>query len=145
MKSISTTQNKICPICNEIKLLSSFNKCSKAADGSSGYCKSCVNNQNERRRIKNFNRAQQIKTNSGCIHCGEIRPYLLMFHHPNPSQKSFGIGSRMGNNWNKILLEIQKCQILCHNCHAATHWRKRHGIPAFEEQIAVYEATLASV
>ena len=46
----------------------------------------------------------------------------LEFHHLDPSQKEFGI-SKTGNtySWEKIKNEIDKCVLLCANCHREIH------------------------
>ena len=57
-----------------------------------------------------------------CEGCGESDPVVLEFDHIDPKIKSFGIanGIRNGYSWDKIRSEIEKCRILCANCH------KRH-------------------
>ena len=55
-----------------------------------------------------------------CEICGYKKNYAgLTFHHLNPSKKSFGIDMRKFSNysWQRIITEINKCQLLCHNCH----------------------------
>lgn len=54
-----------------------------------------------------------------CAVCGESDPVVLEFDHINPQQKSFGIARAIsdGVKWSVILAEIQKCQVLCANCH----------------------------
>jgi hypothetical protein len=52
----------------------------------------------------------------------------LVFHHKDPLQKDFAIGeSRPGvkkvRNWNLVKFELDKCQLLCHNCHNEVHDR----------------------
>lgn len=46
----------------------------------------------------------------------------LHFHHKNPDQKDFSI-SRSIKSWEKIVEEIQKCSLLCSNCHAEIHFQ----------------------
>lgn len=45
----------------------------------------------------------------------------LEFHHIKPSTKSFEINSRTTQPWELILLEIEKCVLLCSNCHKEVH------------------------
>jgi 5-methylcytosine-specific restriction endonuclease McrA len=54
-----------------------------------------------------------------CVVCNESDPRVLEFDHIDPGDKSFNIsqGVKLGYTWDEILLEIQKCQLLCANCH----------------------------
>jgi hypothetical protein len=54
-----------------------------------------------------------------CEICGEDDPRTLDFDHIDPAQKSFGIARAIANcfAWTIILAEIEKCRILCANCH----------------------------
>ncbi len=54
-----------------------------------------------------------------CVKCGESDIRVLEFDHIDPATKSFSIarGITYGKHWEIILKEIDKCQILCSNCH----------------------------
>jgi len=53
-----------------------------------------------------------------CVDCGMSNPICLHPDHINPETKSFQIGSKMSKyNWEKILIELKKCEIRCANCH----------------------------
>ena len=56
-----------------------------------------------------------------CSHCGETDPRCITFHHLDPAEKSFTIGSRGTRNKLKILEEKKKCICLCYNCHYKEH------------------------
>jgi hypothetical protein len=43
----------------------------------------------------------------------------LSFHHVDPSQKDFNIGTL--RSWGKIKTELDKCILLCMNCHHEVH------------------------
>ena len=48
----------------------------------------------------------------------------LEFHHRDPSKKDFGIGTcTHGHSLNEIKRELDKCDLLCSNCH-----REKHGL-----------------
>lgn len=59
-----------------------------------------------------------------CKICGEDDIACLDFHHTNPSVKDMSIGSVAANGWGKerILKEIEKCDVLCSNCHRKLHY-----------------------
>ena len=51
-----------------------------------------------------------------CCDCGESDPIVLEFDHI--FGKSFNIGSALRyRNWQSILDEIAKCEVVCANCH----------------------------
>ncbi len=65
------------------------------------------------------------KSGLECVRCGEPHPATLTFHHRNPSAKSFAIGDStfaLKVSLKRLLTEIQKCEVLCANCHAKEHW-----------------------
>ena len=54
-----------------------------------------------------------------CSICSETDIRTFEFDHINPNEKSFNISRGMTNGykWEMILQEINKCRILCANCH----------------------------
>lgn len=59
-----------------------------------------------------------------CEICGYNKSLAaLSFHHLDPSTKKFQLDLRNLSNrkWNNILNELEKCQLLCMNCHAEVH------------------------
>lgn len=59
-----------------------------------------------------------------CQKCGENRPATLCFHHRDPSQKELKLDGRSFANrkWETIKEEVDKCDLLCHNCHHMLHY-----------------------
>lgn len=57
-----------------------------------------------------------------CIVCGyNGHIAALQFHHADPSTKETVWNTLRGRPWDKIVLELDKCELLCANCHAITH------------------------
>jgi hypothetical protein len=61
-----------------------------------------------------------------CEKCGiesEISD-IYDFHHKDPTQKEFGLSGNYGKNLSLDLCkkEVDKCLLLCKNCHAITHY-----------------------
>ena len=56
-----------------------------------------------------------------CKICG-YNKYIgnLAFHHLDPSKKSFRISGK-SISLEKLKCEVDKCQLLCHNCHGELH------------------------
>ena len=61
---------------------------------------------------------------SKCQQCGESRPATLCFHHRDPSKKEMVLDGRTFANrkWETIKEEVDKCDLLCHNCHHILHY-----------------------
>lgn len=70
----------------------------------------------------------------GCLDCGRLpdEEDALEFHHRDPSTKLYTIGkTRTGKGANvpypgtasptKLLAEIEKCDVLCRECHKKRH------------------------
>lgn len=59
-----------------------------------------------------------------CV-CCEYDQYSgsLALHHLDPDEKDFGFGSmrKSARSWAKIVVELRKCVLVCHNCHSEIH------------------------
>ena len=67
---------------------------------------------------------QEFKATLSCAHCGENEPVCLDFHHLDPSQKDRNVTKGMtGWSYKRIMEEIEKCIVLCANCHRKEHKR----------------------
>lgn len=58
-----------------------------------------------------------------CERCGYDRCIdALEFHHVDPVQKDFTISSKgYTRSWNTVKAELDKCIMLCANCHRELH------------------------
>ncbi len=86
-------------------------------------CKQCRNIAVTKRRQKLKKLAVDYKGGK-CEICGYDKCIAAFdFHHKNPLEKEFGI-SVSGNtkSWNKIKNEVDKCMLLCRNCHSEIHY-----------------------
>jgi hypothetical protein len=83
-------------------------------------CNACWVN---RRRYKI--KLQAIEYKGGkCGQCGYNKcPSALTFHHRDPKEKKFNISGSHARAWNKIQLELDKCDLLCRNCHAEIEYQ----------------------
>lgn len=52
-----------------------------------------------------------------CEHCGEDDPIVLDFDHIDQSTKHKNVVEMYDYAWDRIQEEINKCRILCANCH----------------------------
>jgi 5-methylcytosine-specific restriction endonuclease McrA len=81
-------------------------------------CSACTSKQ-RRRKIK----AKAVEYKGGkCQKCGYNKCVsALDFHHIDPTEKDFTISSNSGK-WENIKKELDKCELLCKNCHAELHF-----------------------
>ena len=86
------------------------------------HCKRTYEDQKERR----FNRKKKFVLLLGgeCKHCGYKKNLAcLAFHHRNPEEKNFPLSSKELGMYKeeRLLEEVAKCDLLCHNCHVELH------------------------
>jgi hypothetical protein len=68
----------------------------------------------------------------------------LAFHHIDPAHKELAFGSLRANpkTWEKVVEELKKCILVCHNCHSEIHAGVRE-VPKlfskFDESFANYK------
>ena len=60
---------------------------------------------------------------SKCAGCGRDGPAALFeFHHRDAAKKDFGLSeSGIPHRWEKVVAELEKCVMLCANCHREVH------------------------
>ena len=63
----------------------------------------------------------EAKENSCCSICGENRPWVLDFHHIKPKRMSIPEMARTNCTIEELQHEIEKCIIVCANCHRDIH------------------------
>lgn len=76
--------------------------------------------QNRRRKIKEMS----VEYKGGkCEKCGYNKcNRALEFHHLNPTDKKFSISHKgYTRSWSKVKKELDKCIMVCANCHAEIH------------------------
>lgn len=90
-----------------------------------------ANREARRRYIHEYQMLRKIKAivylGGACIHCGYDYPNALQFHHRDPSTKLFNVttkelSSPRKYSWDTVILpELDKCDLLCANCHFREH------------------------
>ena len=72
-----------------------------------------------------------IKLKKGCNHCGYNKHAIALdFHHLDKLLKEKNISSYWRTSWaqfKQIENEIEKCEVLCANCHRVEEQRLRNG------------------
>lgn len=78
-------------------------------------CADCRNNA-RRRALKT---RAIMYMGGGCWHCGYNRTARALHFHHVQGEKDFVIASTQ--NWERVLVELSKCVLVCANCHAEIH------------------------
>ena len=120
---------KICSKCGIEKPISEYHKNGFDKDGNQkyrGYCKQCANKLESARYYKKKDYIDNQKT--CCAKCGDTRTYVLDYHHRDSTEKEFTIGKMKKGSLGLIQKEIDKCIVLCANCHREFHWLEKQGL-----------------
>ncbi|RKD93694.1 homing endonuclease associated repeat-containing protein [Halopiger aswanensis] len=77
-----------------------------------------------RRRSRLRSWLNEIKRNRGCSRCGTDTAACLDFHHVDTTAKEMAVGKMVTYGYGKARLrdEIEKCDVLCANCHRKLHY-----------------------
>jgi hypothetical protein len=67
----------------------------------------------------------EFKSSLSCEKCGESHPACLDFHHRDPSTKELTVARALLISKKRVLEEIEKCDVLCANCHRKVHYDLR--------------------
>ncbi len=60
-----------------------------------------------------------------CNRCGGVFNLAAYdFHHIDPKQKRFSIARMLRYDWDDVVEEAKKCELLCSNCHRVEHFGK---------------------
>lgn len=106
---------KLCNICDEIKSPEEFRKRkSKRGYILDSYCKICRREymMERYRRL----RKEYIELLGGeCVSCGTVEN--LHFDHIDCNDKAITVGQLLNFSKEKVLAELEKCQLLCAQCH----------------------------
>lgn len=112
---------RTCPKCKQTLPSTEFYK-RRGIDHSSTYCKLCTTEQTLSRMQKLKKQMVEYKGGS-CVICG-YNHYMgaLEFHHLNPKEKDFNLSHMKKYTFDeKIKNELDKCILVCSNCHREIH------------------------
>lgn len=135
---------KTCTSCNKEKLEDEFAWKIKANNLRQSVCKDCTKAKSKahyekyadgyKKRaigskviLQKRNREYIVSLGLKCEQCGENHPACLDFHHINPVSKDLEVSALVarGHSIDRIKKEIEKCKVLCSNCHRKLHWDDR--------------------
>lgn len=127
--------HKFCPVCSTVKLVSEFTYAGKA-------CAPCARKkarEHHARRMDNPEYKENRKKagrevyrkfknqvveyfHNKCHDCGQSFPHCCYdVHHLDPNEKEFNLSGRK-HFTEEVVKELEKCVLLCSNCHRIRHY-----------------------
>jgi hypothetical protein len=129
-------ENKKCCTCEKTLPLTEFNKNKRRYDGLQTHCRECQKEKSRKYYAANKPKMvrqimerkwDRIKTHqeklyeyllsNPCVDCGESDPRVLEFDHQRDKSGNVADFLRGGYSWERIVEEIDKCEVRCANCH----------------------------
>jgi len=110
----------VCSQCEEKKELISDNFYIKPDGRHHVWCKPCSNKKSVK-RLRDYKSSCVEYKGGKCQVCSYDKCFgALEFHHLDPNKKDFGI-SASSKTLDALKIELDKCAILCSNCHREVH------------------------
>jgi hypothetical protein len=143
-----TERLRRCGRCQQLKPLSEFNWRRRRRQQLDNLCRPCrseyhaehyqanreryIDQARERKKALALERTTYLLdyfVSHPCVDCGESDPVVLEFDHL--ADKLFDIGQSLPyRNWQSILAEIAKCDVVCANCHRRRTGKRRGSLRA---------------
>lgn len=130
-----------CSICNKPiyripSRINNHNVCSyscrnKLYSGINSFCWKGEDKEEKRKRIRINDKLRRIRykkravlyLGGKCSICGYDKCIAaLECHHLDPTQKDTSIKDIISGSWSRIVKELDKCCLLCSNCHREHHY-----------------------
>jgi hypothetical protein len=134
-------KKKKCPVCTRKKLMTDFALNRTRKDGRQILCRKCKKdwdadyyqqnktkfleyNRSHRRKLKEYLDSLKLK----CLRCPETHIACLEFHHRDPKKKDISVALALQHGWSleRLKKEVEKCDLLCANCHRKLHYKLVH-------------------
>jgi len=85
-------------------------------------CRDCYRLTKQTLIRRYFQWLNDYKRERGCLRCAVKDPRVLDFHHKNEENKLFTVGGfRRSVGFDRIQQEVEKCVVVCANCHRVLH------------------------
>lgn len=115
---------KICAWCDVKKKVEEFNIQVKSTGYRLTVCKKCSSENNSKNKMAR--KVEMVKyKGSECLNCKikltEDNSSIFDFHHRDPKEKDIDLVKIKGRSWERVVVELDKCDLLCANCHRLVH------------------------
>lgn len=120
-KTVIIGGKKECPQCKQLLDVNNENFYIDCNNKVHAWCKRCNNRISYERQLSQKKRAVEYKGGKCCICTYSKYSGALDFHHLDPTEKEFSISDLRTYTWEKLKKELDKCILVCRNCHAELH------------------------
>ena len=141
--SISAFPTKICTKCGKEALETEFRWRNKSDGKRHSFCKECnkkkdrafyAGSATRRKKLRTRQKErykkkktwyQDLRNKLKCSICGYNKcSYAIEFHHRDPSKKEYAVSDLVKRDYSieRIIKEMEKCDVLCANCHREAHF-----------------------
>ncbi|HZQ07219.1 MAG TPA: hypothetical protein VFD70_11620 [Anaerolineae bacterium] len=129
-------ETRQCVVCKEYKAIDDFNFRHRFNGERHTHCRDCQRIYKRRFYLKHREEyiqksAEQVQTKAQrnrqliteyllthpCVDCGESDVVVLEFDHVGGKERLISKMVRAGVAWERVLAEIEKCEVRCGNCH----------------------------
>lgn len=112
-------RHTICKVCKSLVDSNHYQRSEKRRTGLR------VSSKDRHEKIRGW--FTEYKSKLFCLKCSEARPYMLDFHHIDREDKDNEIVVLVGRacSIERIQKELDKCLVLCSNCHREFHHFER--------------------
>lgn len=127
--NLDVCKEKHCFNCSLFLPLKDFYSTS-SSEGHERYKNTCKNCEN----AKTIQKSKDVKITmleykgNECAHCKlnvkDSHPSVFEFHHTDPKTKHPNFIKIKSWKWEKIVKELDKCLLLCANCHRIEHYKE---------------------
>ena len=85
-----------------------------------------IHDSSKKRRKARYLLVIDYLKNHPCVDCGETDFVVLQFDHINNDKIKGGVlyMAKNGYGWSKVQAEIDKCEVVCCNCHCRRTYKR---------------------
>ena len=116
--------DRTCKRCGTVHPLTDFPQAGKVK-GVQYYrhlCTSCYSKQKLDESKLRMEKFREYKKTLKCNRCGYDDYRALQFHHTDDNKEGTPSIIARGRSWANVMEELNKCEVLCANCHQIEHY-----------------------
>ena len=85
-------------------------------------CTTCYSKQKTKKSKERMTKFREYKQTLKCNRCGYDDYRALQFHHTDDNKEGTPAIIARYLSWENVMEELNKCEVLCANCHQIEHY-----------------------